>query len=332
MIGAGLGRGGEGATTEVRARPRLRRVLVGLVLVALLPTGVFSAALLLWQFRFHQEELRQHLDETVSALAQGVDQKVASTLQRLEILASSDVVPTNPAELERLAHVATDASGDWSSLILARADGQQLLHTGAAPGTALPTLAGRPYLEEALRRRAPVVTDVIPSQLRGKPIVRVVQPILREGEASQVLIVDLELSAFDALLSGRVVREGGIGAILDGEQRFIARSRDSERVLGTVDAALEARLADLEGGFTKLTSPEGVSLYEVWARAPLTGWTVILGVPVAPHEAALQRSLLGLGGAGLALFLLVGLVALTWARRLARSISSATDAAVALAE
>src|SRR5690606_40629068 len=69
-----------------------------------------------------------------------------------------------------------------------------------------------------------------------------------------------------------------------------------------------------------------------WPRSSLTGWTVSLGVPAEPVEAALRSSLIMLGSVGLVVMLATVLVALHIGRRLAGSMAEATESAMALAK
>ena len=120
----------------------IRSHLFQVLLLGILPVGVFAAALLYLNWRAQEHERRAIQMETTRVLATAVDNAVDSTVQRAAILARQWA--TRPADVRQVyeqAFAALAASPDWDTIIAFNAAGELLFRTdlpfGERPGGAI---------------------------------------------------------------------------------------------------------------------------------------------------------------------------------------------------
>ncbi|MBC7436014.1 MAG: response regulator, partial [Bdellovibrionales bacterium] len=108
----------------------------------------------------------------------------------------------------------------------------------------------------------------------------------------------------------------------------IARTHKAQEFVGKpANALLVAAFQNRSTGELLHVSREGIDVFDVFMRSPMTGWTLAIGVPVADLDAPALTAVT-LASLGLLFTLLVGVwLALGNGRRLADSISRAAEAA-----
>jgi two-component system, sensor histidine kinase len=121
-----------------RSAMPLRRHLLALVLVTLLPMLILGATLAAWLATERSESVEQGLRATAKALALALDREAAANLAALEGLAASEALAASdlPAFHDR-AVLARYQHPNWHSVILLDATGRPLLHTGGPYGQPL---------------------------------------------------------------------------------------------------------------------------------------------------------------------------------------------------
>ena len=91
-----------------------------------------------------------------------------------------------------------------------------------------------------------------------------------------------------------------------------------------------ARSQEIEEGLGRGVTDDGTEVQVAFHRSGLTGWTVRLAIPVSALEAPLRRSLLITVVGGLALLVVGIILAISFGRRIARSIGTLSKSATAL--
>ena len=274
------------------ALPRigLRQLLVGLALAGIVPLAIVATVLLVTLWRTQQGQLHEAAAATAYALSVSVEQRVLDTTRRLERLARQE-------------------SSDWKGVrVLGPADAllphqQRVLLEGRASVSGL-------LSDGSLELGLPVV--------EGGKVVRGVFARLDTGELSELLRSQLRDPA-------------GVAEIVDAQYRILARTRDAAAFVGKpVIAPLEASMRGQPSGVGRFPVYDSPLAYSAWTRVGGTDWTLVLGTPAAPAEAALRRSLGAL--AALLVIVLVASSVFAWliGRRLAGSIHAAAQAAVEL--
>jgi signal transduction histidine kinase/CheY-like chemotaxis protein len=126
-------------------------------------------------------------------------------------------------------------------------------------------------------------------------------PVVRHGKVAFGLVATLSRDDLSTLLRAQLRDTPRVAEIVDAEGRSVARTRDP-----------------------------GAELYSARAPIPGTRWTLVLGTPAAPADAALSRSLAAL--AALLVLVLVASSLFAWliGRRLADAIHAAATAAAVI--
>jgi len=316
-------------------RPRpLRFHLLRLALAGLVPMALFAGGLMVLLWAQQQAELFRSLQDTARAVSLAVDREIEISTKRLEVLSSQDTFGSEDwRDFHREARRLVATSEDWVNLLVFTDDGRELVNVRVDYDQPPPKFESVEYVRQVIREGRPMASNLFFSPHTDEQVVHVAIPVQREGQPPLVLAASLDLSGFDRLLVDQSMRGEGVAAIFDRNLRFVARSRDSQRYLGMhpIEPQRQA-FARSDTGIDRLPVYDSPDVYSAWTRSSLTGWTVSLGVPAEPVEAALRSSLIMLGSVGLVVMLATVLVALHIGRRLAGSMAEATESAMALAK
>ena len=308
-----------------------RRLALGLAMAALLPAILFSAALLVSQWRRDHQNLSDSLDASVRLNAGLIDDFLESQQAAVRLLAES--IADNPdTGGVRLANVLkaypamirilwVDAKG--SVVVAQDARGRQMLqipHIGE----------GEAWFIAARTRYQPFITNVYRRIAYGdEVVVGVSAPILRGSEFKGALLAAIPVESLMRQSAESAARSQWELLLVDRENRVTFASRGLRfhalENAGTVGASL-ARVAtamDQPAREVELTGllKSGASAY-VKAVRMRNGWVLAL---VAPRQQMLApllpRILLLLGLLTVTMLCVIGMLALQW-RTLGRSIDA----------
>ena len=308
-----------------------RRLALGLAMAALLPAILFSAALLVSQWRRDHQNLSDSLDASVRLNAGLIDDFLESQQAAVRLLAES--IADNPdTGGVRLANVLkaypamirilwVDAKG--SVVVAQDARGRQMLqipHIGE----------GEAWFIAARTRYQPFITNVYRRIAYGdEVVVGVSAPILRGSEFKGALLAAIPVESLMRQSAESAARSQWELLLVDRENRVTFASRGLRfhalENAGTVGASL-ARVAtamDQPAREVELTGllKSGASAY-VKAVRMRNGWVLAL---VAPRQQMLApllpRILLLLGLLTVTMLCVVGMLGLQW-RTLKRSIDA----------
>ena len=275
----------------------IRSHLFQVLLAGILPVGLFAGALLFLNWRSLEHERRSIQMETTRVLAAAVDNALDSSIQRAAILAR--LWATRPDDVRQIYEQSRDAlatNPDWDVVMAFDASGQLVFRTDRPFGDRPAGPHLRPYSLQALKTNQPTVSEVFTSSVRRQHSVGVAVPVSRDGVATHVLIVSLDLEWFDSLLRAQGLPPGGIGGIFDRQYKFIARSHDAQQRRGTDPAAtLHKDMLGTPEGLGRYASLDDSAVYTSWTRSK-HGWTVGFATPAGPIDGALLRYLGMLAG------------------------------------
>ena len=308
-----------------------RRLALGLAMAALLPAILFSAALLVSQWRRDHQNLSDSLDASVRLNAGLIDDFLESQQAAVRLLAESiadnpdtggvrlvNVLKAYPAMIRILW---VDAKG--SVVVAQDARGRQMLqipHIGE----------GEAWFIAARTRYQPFITNVYRRIAYGdEVVVGVSAPILRGSEFKGALLAAIPVESLMRQSAESAARSQWELLLVDRENRVTFASRGLRfhalENAGTVGASL-ARVAtamDQPAREVELTGllKSGASAY-VKAVRMRNGWVLAL---VAPRQQMLApllpRILLLLGLLTVTMLCVIGMLALQW-RTLGRSIDA----------
>jgi two-component sensor histidine kinase len=292
-------------------RLRVRTILFGLVLAAVLPLWAY-AGLLAYQFN---DARRAVVDEAASrttrALAGAVD-------FRLESLQSMMTGLSLSASARRGDHTAfygeMRAVAQSLGLVLALVDaeGQQVLNTNAPLGTALPpAVAATPY-RAAIEQGKPQVSELFFGNVTPRWLVAIVVPFTDTAGASFALVSGLDAErSFGALVDRVDLPDGWAMAVVDSSHRILARRPYREGLTGSMGhPSLFQAISASRSGVGQATTVDGVTSRVFFHRLESSGWIALVGVPQAEIDNAARDAMRPIVLAGFVA--LVGSLVLAW--------------------
>ncbi|MED5618315.1 PAS domain-containing protein [Ideonella sp. BN130291] len=306
----------------------LSRRLLLLMLAVLLPTAALFAWIVVATYQRELDSERQHLRETVHALALVVDRELDKRSAVARTLAiTSGIQEGDHRRFYDEAQAATQGTGDWVVLV---DDQNQLVDTSVPFGSGLPARAdgsGSPRTEGA--------TGV--SSLRLDPatrtrVITVFAPVPRVVPAHFQVGVVFTPAALQAILTEQRLPAGWVAAIVDREYTVVGRTPDPQAWVGKPSQPdLVAAVQERPEGFIESMALDGIPVRAFFSRSPAHGWTVIIGVPQARLTAAARRAAWTAGIAAAALAAFASGLAIWSAGRIRRPIEALERAAQELA-
>ena len=312
-----------------RAAIKLRTAIFAVLLVALMPTAVCSLGIVYLLWKQQTDEVRRGREETSRLLAIAVEREINGTITALQALSASTLLSQgNLAAFHAEARRVVRGQREWQGLAVFGDNGERVLDSRTEFGAPLPeglsNLSGVGRVMTTLR---PAVSDVHVSPLTTTPVVDIAVPVAFDGGIRYVLVAILEANAFQSVLTPEFVRTDGFAAIVDGQFRFVARSRSAERFIGRgpVLEFLE-EMKRVPQGIGRYAAFEGQPVYSAWKRTD-PGWTVTVGMPADTIDASLRPSLIAMTGLGVAILGGATITAAVVSRRVSRSIGRAAQTA-----
>jgi signal transduction histidine kinase len=271
------------------------------------------------------------VQETGRATALVIDREIAVADASLRVIVNSEALRrADFAQLHREAS-AMNRGTPWSWTVLMDSDGTPRLNTLVPWGSPLPEY-GAKWVGAVYEAQKTRVSGYYLGILAKRPTISIDVPVPRVlGERYVVSQI------FDAAYFARVFDDPAIGrdwviTIFDANGIAIARNRNAEELVGKpVRPELYQASRRQPNGILRHVTHDGIDVYSVYTRAPLSGWTLAIGVPAPEIEgpartATLYAALALLGVMGLAIGIAVFL-----AKRLSVSLDQAHAAAQALA-
>jgi PAS domain S-box-containing protein len=311
--------------------PSVNTSLTALVIACILPVSAVAAALIL---SFYHKERAQLISNTIGrarAAITAVDHDFGTATTALGALGTSRMLLSGDLQGFHSRATTVLASMHADSILVLDASGKMLMTTRLPYGQPLPTLSSTPLLRRILAIGKPGVSDLFMGPLNRQLIYTVGVPVWRDGR----IVMTLNATATSAQLAHVLVEQQlpptWRASVLDASGRVVTRSHEIEKYVGQrlSDAQLRPAAVATEGGFDS-TTLDGIDVFVVFSRSPLSGWTVFLGIPRDELTAGLRANTAWLAvatlaalAAGLTLAALVG-------RRITRSVQALIPPAQAI--
>jgi len=306
---------------------KLRSHLLVVSLATLLPMALFAVAGGLLLAKREREAFERGAIERVRALMTAVDAELRGSAVTLEALAVLPLLDGPDLEGFRPYAARIASNQGWINLVVTRPSGEHLLNLLVPPGKPIPPSFDQATVLRAVQTGRTVVGNVISGAVLQRPIFTMRTPVLREGEVKYVLSAVFDPSSMKQLLERQAFPDDWLAAVIDGEYRFVARTKSAPSEREEASQSLRAALMTGREGWLAGQTLEGVEAYRAFARSSFSDWSVSMAVPRSVvNRAGREANLLfGLGlllamGAGVALALLV-------ARRISAPIVSLAAAA-----
>ena len=311
---------------------KIRSHLFILTVGTLLPLFAFAAITAIVLAQRERATFQRGATERTLALITAVDAELSNPITTLDALATSRHLDDGNLRAfhEEITRVLA-SQPDWSTISLALPSGRQVVNPRRPLGDALPAIQDAPSFDKVLKSGAPAVSDLVRSQLTRQIEFAVRVPVMRGGEVKYVLSAAVKPQSMSQILSLQRLPPDWIGAILDGNKRFVARTVGTERVLGEpASQSLQAALSRSPEGWFQGTTIEQAAVYTAYNRSPTSGWTVAIGIPAPAVEAAARRSVWVIGAGILVALAVAFALALMLGRRISAPIVALAAGAKAI--
>ena len=208
-----------------------------------------------------------------------------------------------------------------------------MLDTSDPYGAAADTIVNMDGVRRAIATGQPVIGPKIADggHTRAETI-PVFVPARVNGKLKYVLVASLRLFVISAIFRDQKLPTDWTGVVLNNHAVILGRSRSPEIYVGQpAPRDLTSAVAAQDDGITRSMTQEGWPMLAAFARSSLTGWTIVLGMPVASAESAAGRTLLMVIGTGAAVSLLALALAAFLGRQISRSVLGLLEPALAVA-
>ncbi len=312
---------------------KIRTHLVILVLGAVLPLLVFSAAMTAIFWRAQRRAFEQQFLERVRAMSIALDSELERYLGLLGILGKSPYLQAG--ELQRFYEEAKRVRADqliWVNIILTDRKGQELMNLDSPVGAGVPrTPIGLATLSAVVRSGQPAVSPLFKDNFDGSYAMAIMVPLKQQKTVAYVLAAVIPQSTWLSFILRYPVPPDATMTLLDQQGIIIARTLNNEQWIGRRPApALYERFRKTPEEAYQSVGPEGQRLYSAHSRSNISGWTVATGVPKEKIEQTLRGSTVAMAAGALATVLLAVGLAVLFGRRIAQSVSGLARSASAL--
>jgi signal transduction histidine kinase len=310
---------------------KARTYLILMAAAILVPAALIASAGLSRLLDSERESRIRSVQETGRATVLLIDREIAVAEASLRGVVNSEALRRRDfAQLHRESS-AIDRASPWSWTLLSDYGGKPLFNTLVPWGTPLPGYAAK-WVAEVYDTQQTRVSGYFVGTLAHRPTISVDVPVPRAfGERYVVSRI------FDATYFARVFKNPAIGqdwviTIFDADGISIARNRNARELVGKpVRPELYRASRRQPNGIVRHTTHDGIDVYSIYTRAPLSGWTLAIGVPAPEIEAPARTATLYAALALLGMMGLATIIAMFLAKRLSMSLDQAGIAAKALA-
>ncbi len=292
-----------------------------LIVLPVLLVGLFLSVRYIDSERARAQRIAQDLVQTVTA---AIDAELERYRLALWVLSTSHTLADGDVAgfYDRAKKLAEELPG--VVIGLRRLDGQPIFLTSLPFGAPLKPNADGILLDadrEAIARGQAVVSNLFHGGTTKDFFVGIDQPIMKDGQATMLLTIGIPPARLQTVLLAQV-RTGWLFGVTDNNGRLIARTWEFERFIGrSATASFLKRTLTAGGDFTNV-SLDGISVYNVWQRSPLTGWRMSVGIPSSELEAPVRQSMSILGTLALVGIVVSLLLATSYGRWLIERINA----------
>jgi len=305
---------------------KARTTLILMAVAILVPAALIMAAGLHMLLQWERESRLRGVEEAARATALLVDREIAVADASLRGIVNSEALARGDfALLHREARTMNEGSLSWT--MLSHENGEPLFNTLAPFGSALPHRRSS-WAAQTFAAGHTRVSGYFIGNLTRRGQISVDVPVTLSGGRRYVVSQLFDARYFQRVFDAKSLGRDWVVTIFDANGISLARNLGAADYVGKpVRESLHAAARASESGRLRATTRDGIDVYSVVRRAPLSGWTVGIGVPVDEIEAPARTATLF---AALSMLALMGLaigIAVFLAKRLSLGLAQAQGAA-----
>ncbi len=282
----------------------LRRLMIRLIFLSLLPTAALAVVLGVMQVQLARADRDRQASSLASTMSRALDQHLMARVGGMRTLAGSTLFDTPGRRRDLYAEALAFRTTFDGNVILATTDGRMLFDTVKPYGAVLPPLPrpkGRSAALIAAQTGRPAVGNAFFAPILHRQLVAIAVPAVREGKVAALLLNIFGAREIEDFVNTLALPSG-----------WALTVRDSA---GTV-------IAWRGPAWLRSQTPDPAAFTVRSARSPLSDWTLSVFVPRTIYEAPV-RKLAGLIGLALVLATLIGFAG-AWmtSRKVANAVAS----------
>ena len=273
---------------------RLRAYLVSLALATLLPVALFAAVVVYFLVKEQRDTFRRGAEARTLAVSTAVDAELNGSIATLLALSTLPALDNGDFAAFRVrAERILATQPAWSNINLAMPSGQQVMNLQRPPGVTLPDSSQFDAdWQDAVERRAPVVSDLVVSPITGQWDYAVRVPVLRDGAVRFVLSAVVKPESLSKLLQAQNIPGSWVGVVLDRGGRIVARTANPEGTVGQpASQSLREALTRASSGWFPGRTIENTAVYTPYRRSAASGWVFAMGIPASTVNAVAWRGI-----------------------------------------
>lgn len=273
----------------------------------------------------------QRVQETARSTALLVDREIAVKEGLLRAIANSEALEEgNYGRVYRLASRLNGTEAlTWT--ILVDEETRPIFNTLTPFGTGLKGTPRR-YAADVLRSGKTRVSGYFIGTTSRRGVVSVDVPTPPRAGARYVVSQIFDSRYFERVLVNSALEPGWLVGIFDANGVTVARNRHGAASAGKpMHPEMRAAALHAGSGVLRHVTYEGTEVYGIYTRSRVSGWTIVIGVPVTEIESAARTAATY---ASLALILLMGmavLAAVFFGNKLSNALHQAGSVANSLA-
>ncbi len=233
---------------------------------------------------------RQQILQTAHVLSAAVDLKLEKGMSALAALGTSPALAGNDLGAF-YAQCAAVARQHNAVIALVDSDNRRLLNTARPFGTALPRVH-HDRAQQALAADRPMVSGLFESSVLNRLQVATYMPVHTALGRRVVLVMVIDIDEIGRVLAAQHLPATWTVTVADRDGRILARDRAIDRFAGVLlGERLRGRLARAMDGTYYGVNREGTHVLGAFTKSALSGWAVVIGIPLAEINAPLVKSL-----------------------------------------
>lgn len=255
--------------------------LVAFALLVALPIILLAGVLLAHSAHLARTQAEARLVQLATDLTEDIDRDIERHILVLNTLAT---LPSFRARDWATFHgQARDAlRGDGYIVVTDRAL-RQMANTYVPFGQQPARTGDLETGQRILTSREMAVSDVFHSLVTDGSVVNFDMPILRNGEVAYILIYARPVEHVQTIVAGQSLEPGWVGAVFDRKGVLVASA-------GRADE--DAPAPTVGPGLSRWRDREGQAMLRAAHRSAVSGWTIVVDVPLAVVSGEVNRSLL----------------------------------------
>lgn len=317
-----------------RGAPSIKVQIYSLVWACALPAVVGFSLLTAHFIARERDQIK--LDTLIMARAaiQAVDRDLNTGITVALALANSPSLDRGDfAAFHAEASKALRPEFPGINFVLSDRDAVQLLNTLRPYGGRVPDPGSVERIRKVFDTGKPVISDVFIGGVLKRPLVAVHAPVLRAGQVRYVISVAFVPEKMGKVLQEQMLPPDRVAGVFDRKGVIVARTRDADKYVGRQGSpSLLAQMPLKREAAVESTTLDGLPVYSMYSRSPVSGWSVVIGVPRSVVWSEMLSSVKWIG-LFVTLLLAAGFcVAWMYARGIGRSVvqaDAAKDAFVA---